>query len=55
VVRGARRRPLYGSSAGSGNGEKTTINRSTFIGGTLTGDYSTNHVNFVNFTIVKRF
>ncbi len=31
------------------------INRSTNLAGTLVGDYSTNHVNFVNMTIIKRF
>lgn len=35
--------------------DNAPINRSTLLGGTLTGDYSTNHVNFVNFTLITRF
>lgn len=31
------------------------IKRSSSIAGTLAGDYSTNHVSFVNFNLIKRF
>jgi long-chain fatty acid transport protein len=31
------------------------LTQSSDLGGTLSGDYSTNHVNFVNFTLSKRF
>lgn len=34
---------------------RSPISQSSQLGGTLVGDYSTNHVNFVNFTISKRF